>query len=50
MCPCSLSAPKYRSVLNIRGDLEMHFLAPKPNWWWRFWQWALMGFRWRDFG
>jgi hypothetical protein len=38
----------------IRSELEM---APlffyrcekiRPNFWWRFWQWALLGWKWRN--
>lgn len=32
----------------IGPNFEVSHNGPKPNWWWRLWQWALLGWRWED--
>lgn len=43
-----IEMPVYRSQLEVRPDLLISFQRPPPNLWWRFWQWALLGFRWKS--
>jgi len=31
----------------VEGFL-IQFDHAKPNWWWRMWQWILLGWRWRS--
>jgi len=42
--------PPAKSILKINSDLGAFFCMPaeKPNWWWRMWQWLLLGFEWED--
>jgi len=41
--------PEYKSVLLIHnGSFRIQFPRKKPCLWWRFWYWALLGWRWRD--
>jgi hypothetical protein len=32
--------------LEIQGNLHLQFQSG-PNWWWRMWQYLLLGWRWR---
>lgn len=29
--------------------LTINFKEEKPNSWWRFWQWLLLGIKWKDY-
>ena len=44
--------PKYLSKLYILPGkdpgLTINNVKPKPNLWWRFWQWLLLGWEWED--
>ncbi len=35
------------SVLTINNNLQINFYSPPPNWWWRMWQWLLLGWKWK---
>lgn len=39
---------RVQSELVINYGFSVTFFAPKPNWWWRLWQWLLLGWRWED--
>jgi hypothetical protein len=41
--------PTYKSELIILDDdaIVIRYTRPTPNWWRRFWYWALLGWRWR---
>jgi len=44
-----MEIPKYRCLLQIHGEtLNFEFPYPPPNRWWRFWQWLLLGWKWKD--
>jgi hypothetical protein len=34
------------SILHVTPSFKIHGAEPPPNRWWRFWQWALLGWRW----
>jgi hypothetical protein len=36
-----------RSVLYITPRFSIHHTTPRPNRWWRFWYWVLLGWRWK---
>ena len=36
-----------RAILTLAQGYEFHLDKPMPNGWWRFWQWALLGWKWR---
>ena len=38
--------PPVKAHLNINGVISINS-ASFPNGWWRFWQWALLGWKWR---
>ena len=38
--------PPVRSVLFIHNLVKLECPDPPPNAWWRFWHWALLGWRW----
>jgi len=40
--------PKEKSVLTPVDGFEIHFSHDKPNWWWRAWQFLLLGWKWKD--
>jgi hypothetical protein len=42
-----ISIPPVRSVLHIGGPIQVETSKNPPNWWWRFWYWALLGWTWR---
>jgi hypothetical protein len=43
-----IETPEYRSELVIiKGQILVRTIHPMPNWWRRFWYWALLGWRWR---
>lgn len=46
----NIEIPKFESTLFIHDDdgIICQFPKPKPNWWWRFWYWALLGWKWKD--
>lgn len=62
--PLTLSFTPYPQTMSIRENvftatqprywLEMNSgmlrfeLTQRPNWWWRFWQLMLLGWRWRE--
>ena len=35
-------------VLHVSEFFHIESTTPKPNWWWRFWQYVLLGFTWED--
>lgn len=37
---------KNRSTLYFTPNIAISSPHPPPNWWWRWWQWALLGWRW----
>lgn len=41
-----LAFPSTKSVLYVNTELQFHFTYPRPNWWWRMWQWILLGWKW----
>ena len=41
--------PKQVSKLYLHTDLIYVFGMKKPNVWWRFWQYILLGWRWEDY-
>jgi len=44
-----LRLPEDKSELLIHnGSFRIRFPSEKPCLWWRFWYWALLGWRWRD--
>ena len=40
--------PQYKSKVQLFLDLVFEFVNKKPNAWWRFWQYVLLGFTWED--
>ncbi len=40
--------PEEKSVLIPTPGSEIRFPHNKPNWWWRIWQFLLLGWRWRN--
>ncbi|KKL77525.1 hypothetical protein LCGC14_2034060 [marine sediment metagenome] len=38
--------PIYRSKVEILPQVMFYSVKPRPNWWWRLWQWCLLGWRW----
>jgi len=36
------------SELYLCRDFMVTFTHPKPNCWWRFWQFFLLGWKWKD--
>lgn len=40
--------PDEKSVLIPVPGFEIHFSHTKPNWFWRMWQFFLLGWRWRN--
>ena len=38
--------PLPRSVLKLGPNIGIQSTAPMPNWWRRFWLWALIGWTW----
>jgi hypothetical protein len=43
---CAVSFPVVRSRLHVTPCLTFHCTHPVPSWWVRWWQWALLGWRW----
>jgi hypothetical protein len=43
----TITVPEVRSVLHASPYLTMTGAAPMPNWFRRFWYWALLGWTWR---
>lgn len=43
-----ISQPEYEATLTISPGFEIHFTHNKPNWWWRMWQFILLGWRWQS--
>ena len=45
-----MKIPVYLSELRIDAipDACLPSIRKRPNFWWRFWQWALLGFRWQN--
>jgi hypothetical protein len=41
-----VSFPVVRSRLHVTPCLTFHCTHPVPSWWVRWWQWALLGWRW----
>lgn len=41
-----VSIPRARSVLHVGDVMRLESPDPPPNAWLRFWQWALLGWRW----
>lgn len=44
----TFSFPEEKSVLTPVPGFEIRFAHTMPNWWWRFWQFVLLGWRWRN--
>lgn len=45
----SHESPPYRSELRPIGDGVVYSLARKrPNFWWRMWQYLLLGWKWKS--
>lgn len=44
--PPATKFPEVKSLLQIKGALDINSYAPRPNIWWRFWQFVFFGFRW----
>jgi hypothetical protein len=44
----SLQVPHYQAVLIINENFRIGTQTKKPNIFWRFWQYALLGWRWED--
>jgi len=43
------SLPKIRSKVDIGGGgMSYSLYRPRPNAWWRMWQWLLLGWKWRE--
>ena len=40
--------PQYKSKVQLFSVLVFEFVNKKPNAWWRFWQYVLLGFTWED--
>lgn len=38
----------WQSELRMPGDLAFQLPKPRPNWWWRLWQYLFFGFKWKD--
>ncbi len=38
--------PPVKSALLIRDLVRIESPKPPPNFWWRFWYWALLGWTW----
>ena len=34
------------ALLHVSPSFIIHTAHPPPNRWWRFWQWALLGWKW----
>lgn len=44
-----LTDKKMKSALEIHGSaIRFEYSKEKPNPWWRFWQWVLLGWKWID--
>lgn len=43
-----LTNPKLVSRLEVCDGLEFQFVKPKPNAFWRLWQYLLLGWKWSD--
>jgi hypothetical protein len=43
----AIDADQVRSVLLMNGEFPIGFRRPRPNAWWRFWQWLFLGFVWQ---
>ena len=43
-----LPHPQYRSRVSFNNDTNflIYFSTPRPNWFRRFWYWALLGWKW----
>jgi len=48
--PSPVCNPEPLSYWYINNDDSLRFMCkyPKPNAWYRFWNWALVGVRWED--
>lgn len=42
-----ITEPPIRSVLYASPYIRLEGPHPMPNWWWRFWYWALLGWKWK---
>lgn len=40
--------PGWKSELTMQGDLAFQLPKPRPNRWWRLWQYVFFGFKWKD--
>ena len=41
--------PPVQSILTVTNTgtfLAFHLTCERPNWWWRMWQYLILGFRW----
>lgn len=37
-----------KASVEIAHDFFINTETPQPNWWWRFWQWVLLGWKWKS--
>ena len=44
-----ITLPKLESKLYLHVDLVYASGVKKPNLWWRFWQYTLLGWKWEDY-
>jgi len=42
-----LGQPEYKASVEIAHDFFINTVTPQPNWWWRLWQWVLLGWEWK---
>lgn len=40
--------PQVRSYVRLYEGAVWSSYNPKPNRWWRMWQWLLLGWKWED--
>ncbi len=40
--------PAWRAKLYLVLDLHIFTPWPRPNRWWRFWHWLLLGWQWEN--
>jgi len=40
--------PKYKSSVEVVSHIYFESIEPQPNWWWRMWQYILLGWKWTN--
>lgn len=43
-----LDYPPKSEVSIFNGGYKITFMNERPNWWWRMWQYLLLGWKWTD--